>query len=236
MSLYLCVLDFEATCWKDVVKDSQEIIEFPSVLYRLDPVYEEVASVAPPYADDADDPILDADPQDEEHTEYVLTRYNPTFISEFSKYVRPTLNPQLSEFCTELTGITQETVDAADTFETVYNQHHQWLLSLVPYDVTIAFVTVGNWDIQTMLPKEISNKKLRLYRMYRQFINIKTEFDYFYGQKSGSMVNMLNKLGIPLEGKHHSGIDDTRNTAKILLRLLADGHIAFQIQTLMIHK
>lgn len=29
------------------------------------------------------------------------------------------------------------------------------------------------------------------------------------------MVGMLEYLNIPLEGRHHSGIDDTRNIAKI---------------------
>ena len=34
---YLCVLDFEATCWKDSTnKEKMEIIEFPSVLYKID--------------------------------------------------------------------------------------------------------------------------------------------------------------------------------------------------------
>jgi len=30
---------------------------------------------------------------------------------------------------------------------------------------------------------------------------------------------MLTKLGLELTGRHHSGIDDTRNIAKILLRI-----------------
>ncbi len=256
MSYYLCVLDFEATCWKDHVRDSQEIIEFPSVLYRLDPVYKDMIFPSEPVTmtkqpvtvtrsddhdpdDDAFGPaVSDIDridkeegTDDQEVEEPVLLKYIPTFISEFAKYVKPVLNPKLSSFCTELTGITQKTVDSADIFETVYHEHHNWLLEHVPNDANLAFVTVGNWDMQTMLPKEVRNKKLRLYRMYKQFINIKSEFDYFYKKKSGSMVNMLQQLGIPLSGKHHSGIDDTRNTAQILLRMLDDGHTEFQVQT-----
>jgi len=248
MSCYLCVLDFEATCWENVVKDSQEIIEFPSVLYRLDPVYEEDVrklAGAGAGAGDTDNGVANNEDtgstsvaveqqcleQEETYKEPIIRKYIPTLIDEFARYVRPVLNPKLSPFCTKLTGINQQTVDGADIFEKVYSDHHQWLLSLVPPDAQFAFVTVGNWDIQTMLPKEIKNKKLRLYGIYKRFINIKAEFDYFYGQKSGSMVNMLNLLGLPLEGKHHSGIDDTRNTAKILLKMLDDGHTEFQVQT-----
>ena len=38
MNSYICVLDFEATCWNDdkINKSTMEIIEFPSILYKLD--------------------------------------------------------------------------------------------------------------------------------------------------------------------------------------------------------
>ena len=37
------------------------------------------------------------------------------------------------------------------------------------------------------------------------------------------MTGMLSKLGLSLDGRHHSGIDDTRNTAKIASTLIAMG-------------
>lgn len=43
------------------------------------------------------------------------------------------------------------------------------------------------------------------------------------------MVGMLEYLGIKLEGRHHSGIDDTKNIAKILLRIISDGHTNFKM-------
>ena len=33
------------------------------------------------------------------------------------------------------------------------------------------------------------------------------------------MVGMLEYLGLQLEGRHHSGIDDSRNIARILAKL-----------------
>lgn len=38
------------------------------------------------------------------------------------------------------------------------------------------------------------------------------------------MPNMLDYLKIPLTGRHHSGIDDTCNIAKIMLKMIEDGH------------
>ncbi len=40
------------------------------------------------------------------------------------------------------------------------------------------------------------------------------------------MAAMLTGLGLPLIGRHHSGIDDARNIAAILVRMLHDGYHA----------
>ncbi len=191
MEYYLCVLDFEATCWNDdsVSKEQMEIIEFPSVLYKINEV-----------------------------------NSTQTFVSEFAKYVKPTLNPKLSAFCTELTGIQQSTVDLAETIDKVYSQHIQWLTSNVPVGSELVFATCGKWDLLTQLPREIKNKKLKKSSFYSKVIDVKTEFEYFYKTKAGGMTGMLDKLGMKLEGRHHSGIDDTRNIAKIILHLIKSGH------------
>lgn len=201
MSIYLCVLDFEATCWEgEPGKHKQEIIEFPSVLYEL-------------------------------------TEENQVkFISEFSKYVKPVLEPVLSKFCTELTGITQDKVDQSDPIEIVYEEHHQWLIANTPPNSQIYIVTCGAWDLDIMLPKEISNKNLPYYSTYKRFINIKSEFEYIYKEKAYGMTNMLKYLNIQLEGRHHSGIDDTRNIAKILLKIISDGHVNFDIKQKIIKE
>ena len=190
MKYYLCVLDFETTCWEGSLnKDHMEIIEFPSVLYEID-------------------------------EENGLTKY----ISEFAYYVRPTIHPILTNFCTELTGIKQETVDNAETIDIVYNNHIKWLNKNVPYGSILIIATCGSWDLMTQLPREIKNKNLKSNKYYKSYINVKTEFNYFYQHKSGSMSNMLKFLGIKLEGRIHSGIDDTKNIAKIMLKMIDDGH------------
>jgi ERI1 exoribonuclease 3 len=188
---FLCVLDFEATCWNnnEVSKQDMEVIEFPSVLYKV-----------------------------EKHS------CKHEFISEFSKYVRPTIHPLLSPFCTELTGITQEQVDSADPIEIVYQQHIDWLTAHVPADAEILFATCGDWDFKIQFPQELKRKGLSKHAHYKQFINVKTEIENMYGGKVGGMVAILNKLKLPLIGRHHSGIDDTRNIATIVLTLLDRFH------------
>lgn len=36
---------------------------------------------------------------------------------------------------------------------------------------------------------------------------------------------MMKQCGIPLLGSHHLGIDDTKNIARVLLHMLADGAV-----------
>lgn len=189
MAYYVCVLDFEATCWADTRNDEiREIIEFPSVLYKVD------------------------------------FKNKIKFISEFQKYVKPQLNPILSDFCTELTGITQETVDTADIFSIVYEQHYKWIQSNVPENSKLIFVTCGEWDLRDMLPIEVKRYNLVLHYCYTKYVDLKTEFGRCFETKVGGMVNMLKKANIELTGKHHSGIDDCRNMAKIVIKMIENKH------------
>ena len=96
---YICVLDFEATCWPEIQNHSKsmmEIIEFPSVLYK----------------------ITETSNNSVTSNNTLTTRSE--YVTEFHEYVRPTMCPVLSEFCTQLTGIEQDTVDRARTIDEVY--------------------------------------------------------------------------------------------------------------------
>lgn len=115
-------------------------------------------------------------------------------------------------------------MDSADIFEIVYAQHIDWLNKYVPEKSNFIIGTCGNWDLATQLPREIINKKLKPNKYYRYFINVKAEYEYFYNKKAKGMVDMLNYLNFKLEGRHHSGIDDTKNIARIMIRMITDGH------------
>lgn len=48
-------------------------------------------------------------------------------LDKFSSFVKPILNPVLSDFCKELTSITQEDIDKADTFPLVFQRFLDWI-------------------------------------------------------------------------------------------------------------
>ena len=101
---YFLVLDFEATCEENNRSFPNEIIEFPTVL--------------------VDAKTLQT-------------------VAEFRQFVKPGLNPtvrkklqipnnllticQLTKFCTDLTGITQEQVNCGISLQECLKQYHVWL-------------------------------------------------------------------------------------------------------------
>ncbi len=184
--IYLCVLDFEATCEKDVEMKNREIIEFPSILY-------------------------------------VVEDGKITLVDNFQKYVKPTINPKLSEFCTKLTGIIQSQVDNAETLPIIYKKHFGWLEPKIRGN-TCYFVTCGNWDLGIQLPAECKMKNIKMNNMYNKFLNIKDMFYSTYKVKGISLSDMLEKLGLSFIGRQHSGFDDCVNTGTLLCKIINDGY------------
>lgn len=192
---YFVVLDFEATCERNkATQQPQEIIEVPSVL---------------------------------------LDSRSLQQVAEVQLYVRPVARPTLSEFCTELTGITQETVANAPVFIEAMSVYLNWLwqhklsnsLTTDPQLKTFAFVTVSDWDLGTLLPNQQRLTPLHPhhhvgYVDFDRWVDLKRVFARCMGEGKTSMVDMLNRLELPLQGRQHSGLDDCRNTARILAALL----------------
>jgi len=162
----------------------------------------------------------------------VLDPNTGEIVSEFREYVKPILNRKLSAFCTSLTGIQQDTVDTAEEFPTVY-QNMKCFLKTIHHEnqlKNIVFVTCGDWDLQHMLPSqfEISGMTEKIPTYFRKWIDIKVPFEKTFPnvtRKDCSMVGMLNYLNLNLLGRHHSGLDDSRNTARIVYELIKVGTI-----------
>ncbi|MCP9262004.1 3'-5' exonuclease eri-1 [Dirofilaria immitis] len=120
-------------------------------------------------------------------------------VDVFHSYVQPLANPQLSEFCSCFTGITQEMVDRAlpfidvlDSFRTWMHSHHlgqKMCAMLSPWDIAKFF--------SNAVHSEHSTQKINL----------------------GGMLTFLN---MEFEGREHSGLDDSKNIARIVIKMLED--------------
>merc|ERR1711981_605803 len=92
-------------------------------------------------------------------------------VDEFHTYVQPKFNPILSEFCTELTGILQETVENQPELPKVLEDFQNWL-STGKCD-NFAIVTCGDWDLKTCLPNQCSAYGINVPIWAKKWINLK---------------------------------------------------------------
>jgi 3'-5' exoribonuclease 1 len=137
------------------------------------------------------------------------TTFEP--IAEFQSFVRPVRHPTLTPFCRTLTSITQAEVDAAPKFPVVLAA----LREFVESHGRPLFCSWGNYD-RGQFGLDAAYHRVQL-PFGTDHLNIKQAFSDALGtSKRFGMAGALRKLGLPLEGTHHRGIDDARNIARIL--------------------
>lgn len=131
-------------------------------------------------------------------------------VEELQIYVKPTINPTLTNFCTELTGITQSAVDSAIILNDALPALEIWLQAK---NVT-AWGSWGKFDAN-QFSQECDLKALSNPMVDIQHLNIKQLFARKFGHRVG-LERALKLRGLIFAGRQHSGIDDARNIATLL--------------------
>ncbi|XP_071723597.1 uncharacterized exonuclease domain-containing protein At3g15140-like [Rutidosis leptorrhynchoides] len=108
-------------------------------------------------------------------------------------------------------------------FESWLTRHQLWSKELSGRLNRAAFVTCGDWDIKTKIPQQCNDSEIDLPPYFMEWINLKDVYSNFYGMEVKGMRSMLNHSRIQMLGSHHLGIDDTKNIARVLQRMLRDG-------------
>lgn len=129
--------------------------------------------------------------------------------SEFNRFVRPVVEPKLSDFCRKLTSITQAAVDRADTFRTVFHDFLKWI-GQEPF----VLCSWGAYDLN-QFHTDCRRHSIKFPETFNRHVNLKKEFARVFSVRSCGMAAALAHAGLPLEGLHHRGIDDARNIAKL---------------------
>lgn len=145
-------------------------------------------------------------------------------VAEFHRFVRPHHKVELSHFCRELTGMRQADVDAAAPLEEVILQFERWFAHTVPLHARCVFATDGPMDMREfMYHHSVSRQGIRFPALFYQYIDVKQTFACFFQCSQGKIKAMLEVLHVPFEGRLHSGLDDARNIAAIVVGLLQYG-------------
>lgn len=136
-------------------------------------------------------------------------------------YVRPAMNPTLSRFCTELTEITQDQVDAAPHFPAALNAF------LAEYSLQRGndpwFGSWGNFDRHILLD-DCRTHGVQYPFALSNHVNLKAEAKRALGlNKRMGLQRALKAIGIAFEGRLHTAVDDVHNIRRIVLEMLRRG-------------
>ncbi|XP_031234235.1 ERI1 exoribonuclease 3 isoform X2 [Mastomys coucha] len=244
---YFLVLDFEATCDKPQIH--------PQILVKLVPKLRASALICqsvnqqlkPKQPNAKDDPKHKATDKQvrtnrREIIEFPILKLNGRTMeieSTFHMYVQPVVHPQLTPFCTELTGIIQAMVDGQPSLQQVLERVDEWMAKegLLDPNVKSIFVTCGDWDLKVMLPGQCHYLGLPVADYFKQWINLKKAYSFAMGcwPKNG-LLDMNKGLSLQHIGRPHSGIgqflhkspwqlDDCKNIANIMKTLAYRGFI-----------
>ncbi len=134
-------------------------------------------------------------------------------IEKDSILVKPERS-QVSEFCTQLTTITQSQVDAGIYFAEAcsllrknYSTHQR------------VWASYGEYD-KRQFERQCQARSIK-YPFGPKHINVKNLFAIINAMdREVGMARALEILNLPLEGTHHRGGDDAWNIGRILSRLL----------------
>jgi inhibitor of KinA sporulation pathway (predicted exonuclease) len=134
--------------------------------------------------------------------------------SEFQTFVHPVRHPELTEFCTELTGIIQSDIVKAPPYREALETMKQWMYAFGDS----LFCSWGDYDRKQFL------QDCEFHRVAYPFrsghLNLKAEFSSTLGRKKKlGIADAVRLLGMEFEGSHHRGLDDARNVARIVRRV-----------------
>jgi inhibitor of KinA sporulation pathway (predicted exonuclease) len=138
------------------------------------------------------------------------------WLDHFQAFIKPVMNPRLSTYCIDLTGITQDQVSKAKTFGQVFPLFEDWFYK---EDGPHLLCTWGGKDMDMIKDECLRHDLDHLF--LPTCINLKAQYARMQKlNKEVGLVKALEFLDIDFEGSHHRALDDAYNTTKLFLRLL----------------
>ena len=139
-------------------------------------------------------------------------------VSEFSRFVKPVLNPLLSPFCKSLTRIPQEKIDQARTFKYVYREFMDWVDE---GDDPTFYISWGENDYAYF------KNDCRLHQLEDQWIENHVDLRKHFKalKRLNNHVSLKKALvmeNMDFSGQRHRAFDDAYNLSRIFIRYLDD--------------
>lgn len=194
---YLLCVDLEATC-DDYPADltDEQMSEHKLAVHRDDMETIEVGAV-----------VLDL------HQDCKI-------VSEYTSFVRPVLNPVLTDFCKRLTTIDQLDVDSAGTYNEVRRKVDDYL---APFkDEGLMWCSWGDYDAKQLAMDAMRNRCEPMLAELSH-TNAKKWHWKILACRAMALRPAVEDWGLEWSGQYHRGIDDARNLSALVGEILRAG-------------
>jgi len=142
-------------------------------------------------------------------------------------YVKPQRIEGITNYCSQLTGITQNHCENGLSLADAIQEFELYLKdNLFPFgENSFRIITDGIWDLEIQLQLEAKRKGITLGNWFRNYFDVRQEFKQFYSwftfpPSSPTLQAMLDAYSLNFIGRHHSGLDDCQSIAQIVKVLL----------------
>jgi inhibitor of KinA sporulation pathway (predicted exonuclease) len=134
-------------------------------------------------------------------------------LDSASFLVKPVDHPSLSDFCQSLTGISQQTISEATPFKDTIQRLNDWI---GVQNSSFIWASWGNYD-RLHLEADSSKRNATPELLRYDHLNLRKLWRLTTKQrKKNSLRDALNYHAFSFDGHQHSGLDDAKNTAKLL--------------------
>lgn len=132
-------------------------------------------------------------------------------LDTFQTFIKPVINPRLTDFCSSLTGITQNDVDGAPGYIEAITDFDDWLQK----------TGCSVWSSWGAYDKGQLERDSKLHKMWPRFlecrhINLKKPWKRSNRSKRDPLRAALDFHGLTFEGTIHRALDDTLNIVRLL--------------------
>ncbi|AUA33472.1 exonuclease domain-containing protein [Pseudomonas sp. SGAir0191] len=141
-------------------------------------------------------------------------------VSDFMSFVRPVLNPVLTDFCKRLTTIEQVDVDGASTYAEVRHQLDDYLASFKAEG--IMWCSWGDYDAKQLAVDAVRNSCEPMLADLRH-TNAKKWHWKILNCPAMALRPAVEDWGLEWSGRYHRGIDDARNLGALMGEILRAG-------------
>ncbi|AYU80540.1 Exonuclease [Leishmania donovani] len=231
---HVLVCDFEATCASGSVHYPHEIIEFPVVV--LDTATLRIVAEFHRYVRPLRNPKLTAFCTELTGITQEMVDVAdplPTVVAQFQDWLKTEVYPLCRMWARHYGPNRLSHNLKSEQRRFVYDEHTDAAKANTSAEAMICMATDGPWDMRRFMHEcSVLRDGVDFPPVCYRYINVRHSYSDHFKCRQAKLTHMLKKMSMSFEGRRHSGIDDTRNIARVLAELFARGYRVHHVSTI----